>query len=310
MVKWWFHRYVLNGSLRREGALLRIEHADGAIGYADLHPWASFGDLALDEELATLASDRPSRLGRRALAHARRDATARAEGRSLWSGIEVPPSHWLLPSLSAPLPDADALAAQGYRRLKVKLGADLPSELPRLIELMRALPVAMKARLDFNERLDASAFSRFLEATADWHPRIDFIEDPTPLPAEWKEARRDFQVALAADKHAMSAEAEVLVLKPAIHDVLRLAREREGFSRRFVVTSYLDHPLGQAAAAVAAGELARQFPGRVSEGGLLSHEVYEPNAFRIRRQGPWFLAPAGSGYGFDEQLAQVDWRRA
>ena len=100
------------------------------------------------------------------------------------------------------------------------------------------------------------------------------------------------------------------MLKPALVDPLALLGDGGARPDRWVVTSYLDHPLGQSAAALAAAELARAWPGRVEPCGLLSQHVYAPNAFseRISGAGPWFRPPGGTGLGFDDLLEGLAWR--
>jgi O-succinylbenzoate synthase len=76
-----------------------------------------------------------------------------------------------------------------------------------------------------------------------------------------------------------------------------------------VLTSYMDHPLGQAFAAWEAARLALQFPGLVGICGLQTHHLFEPDGF-VELLGPWspqFQAPPGTGLGFDDLLAALPW---
>jgi O-succinylbenzoate synthase len=87
--------------------------------------------------------------------------------------------------------------------------------------------------------------------------------------------------------------------------------DQAGELQRVVVTSYMDHPLGQAFAAWEAGRLALQFPGLVGVCGLQTHHLFEPDAF-TEALGPWapsFQAPPGKGLGFDDLLGKLPWKR-
>jgi O-succinylbenzoate synthase len=315
-----FSPYRLEGSRPRDGALVRLDFAGGLRGYADLHPWTGFGDRPLADECAALTRGEPTRLGCRTLAIARRDAEARAAGRSLFAGLRIPPSHWLVPSLTE-WPqrdrDLDRLAAAGFTRLKIKLGQQLADEIGLLHQLFPRLPDGVRVRLDFNSRLSPQALRHFLEATRPWHAWIDFLEDPCPDLGQWERARGRYPIDLACDRdldrvRTEGPEVEVLVVKPALFDPLAWARESGALPDRWVVTSYLDHPLGQAAAAVAAGELAATHPGWVDVCGLRSQALYAASAFSeaLPGSGPDFPAPEGVGLGFDPLLEGLAWRAA
>ena len=273
----------------RRGALIRV---DG--GFADIHPWPELGDAKLEEQLALLARGETTALTRRSLAFARMDAEARREGRSLFEGLQIPESHWLLFGDDVP---------PAFDTVKVKMPCALDRSLARY-----------RLRLDFNAALTAEEFGRFLDAL-DPDLNIEFVEDPCPYdPRTWRELRK--RVRLAADRER-GEEADVLVIKPAVDDVPHDPRE-------IVVTSYMDHPVGQLFAAyVAAEECGRlvrtsdptsgrdvRSPRLSDRCGLLTHLVYEPNAFseRLRIDGTRLVPPGGTGIGFDDLLGNLPWR--
>jgi len=102
----------------------------------------------------------------------------------------------------------------------------------------------------------------------------------------------------------------VLVHKPACQSsewALRFARRLDV---SLVVTSYLNHPVGQLSAAWAAGALALEDPKRIECCGLLSHSVYQENNFStdMRTQGPFLIPPLGTGMGWDELLKGLSWK--
>lgn len=280
----WIWRYTLiprralsplAGWRPREGALLR----DGD-GFADVHPWPELGDAPLEEQLAKLARGESTPLTRRSLAMARIDGAARAQGVSLFEGLTIPPSHW---------PGADP--PPGFDTVKLK-GID-------------RLPAGVRLRIDFNRSLSAEAFLMIAEGLP--AERIDFIEDPCEYdPAVWAALREQTGLRLALDRPSESvppgspplSSVDVLVIKPAIEDV-------PGDRREIVITSYMDHPVGQFHAAYVA---ATRPPATC---GLFTHVLYEADEFieRIRGEGARLLPPEGTGIGFDDLLQRLPWKR-
>jgi o-succinylbenzoate synthase len=264
------HRYRLiprRGGAPREGALLRVGG-----GFADVHPWPELGDAPLDEQLALLARGSLTPLTRASLHWARIDGAARRRGVSLFEGLTIPLSHW---SGNEP--------PSGFDTVKIK------GVLP--------VPDHVRIRIDFNGRLSPDAFER-IAATLP-RERIDFIEDPCPYDeALWRSLSERTGLRLALDR--FEGVADVLVHKPALH------AEFPSFNGEVVVTSYMDHPVGQCFASYVAAT------NRVSARcGLFTHALYEPDAFieRIRADGARLLPPEGTGIGFDDLLEDLPWTK-
>jgi O-succinylbenzoate synthase len=264
------HRYRLiprSGGPPREGALLRVHG-----GFADVHPWPELGDAPLDEQLALLARGRRTRLTSASLHWAGIDAEARRRGVSLFDGVTIPLSHW-----SGNTPPA------GFDTVKTK------GVMP--------VPAHVRIRIDFNARLSPEEFLRVAETLP--RDRIDFIEDPCPYDEHsWRELRERSGLRLALDRFA--GVADVLVHKPALHT------EFPSFEGEVVVTTYMDHPVGQFFAAYVAAT------NRVSARcGLFTHALYEPDPFieRIEAAGARLMPPKGSGVGFDDLLEDLPWTR-
>lgn len=249
------------------GALIRVDD-----GFADVHPWPELGDAALDEQLALLARGETTPLTRASLHWARVDAGARARGVSLFDGLTIPESHW---------PGNDPPA--GFDTIKIK------GVMP--------VPAHVRVRIDFNARLSAGEFLQIAPNLP--RRQIDFIEDPCPYDEGiWQELREKTGLRLALDR--FQGVADVLVHKPALHTSF------PRFDGEVVVTSYMDHPVGQFFAAYVAAT------NRVSARcGLFTHVLYEPNAFieRIRSDGARLLPPEGTGIGFDDLLEELPWTK-
>ena len=272
----WVHRYELVPRRRlsgvaaegvRRGALLRVGD-----GFADLHPWPELGDLPMEEQLAMLARGETTEQSRASLHMAALDADARARGVSLFDGLTVPESHW--PGNDPP---------DGFDTVKIKGVMPVPEH--------------VRIRIDFNATLTPAEFLSIASTLP--RERIDFIEDPCPYdPQVWAELRTATGLRLALDRTSGADGFDVLVHKPA------LRHEWPVTDREVVVTSYMDHPVGQFGAAyVAATHEAN------SRCGLMTHVLYEPDAFiaSIERDGARLRAPAGTGIGFDELLENLPW---
>jgi O-succinylbenzoate synthase len=153
----------------------------------------------------------------------------------------------------------------------------------------------VRIRIDFNARLTAEEFLGVAETLP--KERIDFVEDPCPYDAAvWRRLRERTGLRLALDRFA--GEADVLVHKAA------LSADFPSFDGEIVVTSYMDHPVGQffAAYVAATHDVAPRC-------GLMTHLLYEPDAFleRVRRDGARLLPPGGTGIGFDDLLERLPW---
>lgn len=276
-----------------EGALVNI----GA-GYACLHSWPELGDPDLKVCLADLAGPRRTRLVRKTLVCLAADGAAREQGRSLFDGAIVPPSHATLPILSETA--VASAVSLGFTHIKTKAGRNLPKELERIRHFAKQWP-ALKWRIDFNE---AGSLNELIAIFSTWETEeraaIDFLEDPLKYHREnWADLRSATGLALANDRglEFETGDSEVLVLKPALDDLI------PGKQRR-VVTSYLDHPLGQAFAAWEASRL-----GTAEICGLQTHRLFARTAFseELGPAGPDFKIPTGSGLGFAAQLKELEW---
>jgi o-succinylbenzoate synthase len=279
----WFWRYELHprgrlsavaGTGARHGALIRVGE-----GYADVHPWPELGDAPLEEQLARLARGETTSLTRRSLKFASIDGDARMRGVNLFDGLTIPESHW-------PEAAGDVPAAFDTVKIKMRRGASIDPAVSRF-----------RLRLDYNATLTPA---EFLDERL---PRdsIDFIEDPCPFDrATWAELRRRSGLRLALDRGTDDdMSVDVLVVKPAVQDVPHSAKE-------IVVTSYMDHSIGQLAAAwVAAGKATS------ARCGLLTHLLFELDPFfeRLRIDGARLVAPAGTGLGFDDLLVKLPWKK-
>jgi len=280
------HRYTIG---KREGALLKILTEIGA-GYCDVHPWPQFGDDPLEKQLDLLKMGVLTPLTQNALEFARIDAEARSRGQSVFEGLTVPESHFLIQNLDQSSERVVSQAVdEGFHTFKVKLGKDLPNELEWLKPLLQFDNT--RWRLDFNGSLTAELARTLLKADLR-SEAIEFCEDPATS------ALVSFPFPIAADWIKCQSY-DYRIVKPAV-DPWKMIDD----SRPMIFTTYLGHPVGQAAAAFAA---AHSNCDRVC--GLLSHRVYPKNRFsqELSWRGPQWKNPQGTGFGFNEQLECLKW---
>ena len=311
----YFHRYTLrsgaalnSASVRRDfpGALICV---DG--GYAAVHPWPEFGDASLEVQLQTLRDGGTTPLLERALHCAALDREARAQGVSLFEGLGIPRSHY---SWSQSLPtelQLRYLQEQGFTAIKVKGFANY-GETRRFLECVAKAMPSLKLRVDFNGCLDAPTFAKFIEfLPLRVYRQLDLIEDPVPYEAAlWQGFRDKWGVRLALDKGWRSGTTgfDAVVVKPARRDWRVVAQVHP--QSPLVLTSAMDHAIGQAYAAYEAALAARDHLGLVDQCGLVTHHLFDGDPFFERLSvidGVLQVDRAGTGLGFDDVLDSLPW---
>ena len=300
----WVSRYFLEaaGSLNArsqrvvyEGVLVRI-----GSGFGCLHPWPELGDPTVIECLQDLARGRETALVKKTLACIEADGKAREEGRSLFDELKVPSSHATLPVLTEAA--VEEAVSKGFGFVKTKAGRGGVSELELIRSLVRTWP-ELRWRIDYNE---AGLFEEIVAGFRNWDAAelgvIDFLEDPVRYdPVKWRDLSKVTGLSLGNDRHQEEDDGSsaVLVQKPAV-DILRKGRQR------MVVTSYMDHPVGQC---YAAWEAARIGCREVC--GLQTHGLFKRDEFTelLGAVGPDFVVPDGPGLGFGDLLEGLEWKR-
>ena len=312
------HRYVMRsrGSLNAKsarcdhrGALLRVDHEEG-VGYGCIHPWPELGDEDLDQILAMLAVGEHTSLSARALQCAEADAAARRRGVSLFDGLTVPLSHATLMMDEASFQSA---VEAGFTTVKVKVGRNPASEAEFISGQARRFPELLW-RLDFNGVLDADAVESWLaDLGEEVRDKIDFLEDAfLPNITPWIDALGPYDIPMAVDREVEDACGGygVAVIKPAVNETGAILERVADEGKRVVITSYMDHPLGQSFAAWEAAKALQSFPNVVDTCGLITHGLFEPDEFTaaLGEPRPDFSPPRGTGLGFDELLKALPWK--
>lgn len=290
-----------------EGVLIRAGQ-----GFGCIHPWPELGDPPLEKCLDDLKGRRFWPIVRRAMRCAEYDDAARSREESLFEEMAVPHSHATL--VKADAGELDAAVAAGFTTVKMKAGRDVAG-VADFLERMTAAHPALKWRLDFNESLDVDTAEAFLSGLSPQARRaLDFIEDICPFSeTAWEVLWKNHRVPLAVDRESAPHRkaAQFTVIKPAVDEPFLLSEAAAMNSQAVVMTSYMDHPLGQAFAAWEAARTELLCPGLVKTCGLQTHHLFEKDAFTelLGEWKPEFTVPGGTGLGFDEQLADLAWVR-
>ena len=295
----------------REGALLALTSESGLSGHGETLPLAGFSDETPDRAAGTLAGLARVLIGREvedlealldmvealapeapttraAVDVALFDLAARAQGvgvAAMLARSEQPRARVEVSALvCGERPEiahrqASAAVAEGYRTVKLKVGAlALERDEARVAAAREAVGTETKIRLDANggwkEREAEQAIARFAPH------RIELLEQPvdardlgglarlsagSPIPIAADEALAG---GYALDEIFARAAASILILKPAALGGLRASQRIAARARAagwgVVVTSALDSALGLAAAL----QLAAALPGPHLAAGL------------------------------------------
>jgi o-succinylbenzoate synthase len=315
-----FPKSVINSKIKikyRPGALLRVRFDNGNVGYADLCPFSEMGDQPLELELKNLLQSKPSALTQRALTVARLDADARAEEKSLYNPKVRVKNHFLINDLHTFEQNRlETLEKNGYSEFKIKLGRDLNVETEKLQNICERLSTTARVRLDFNFTLTRDKFLQWFDKAQKWlRPSLEFVEDAFAYNAkEWREVNERWNIMLALDfaplETKIKAEgAQIVVIKPALEDDQKILKNIAGGPKKVVYTHYMDFPLGQMAALIAAENAALAHGDKILTCGLQHHDIYEGFIFQsaIKHDGPFILPPEGYGLGFDALLEKQKW---
>ena len=257
---------------------------DACVGRGEAAPLPGFGVETYDEALAALdrwaadpEGDPPNEpCAAAAVESALTQLDAEIEGVTLATLLagKTPPqrriaTHALVADLDpeAAAQRAARAAAAGHVAVKLKVAASNPSgngvsvasaadESARIAAVRRALPAGVALRLDANGGWDRSTAIKVLRRVG--YLDIEFVEEPTPQPADWAQISRTVGLPVAADEHLRDPDAldrlvevgaiDVAVLKPAVlggpHATYDLARRASMRGVRSVVSSFICGPAG------------------------------------------------------------------
>jgi o-succinylbenzoate synthase len=300
----------------RELLLLRIESADGHVGYGEAAPFEPYDGIPLERAIATLTrrsrGRRPPQ-ARAAVEMARLDLDARRENRPVGEpGADAIPVNRTL--VAGPPEEAAARAAEGvqegYSCFKLKVG--LPDDEERVGAVREALGSWPALRIDANGAWDAEqaiAAIRKLERFD-----LQFVEQPCRTLEELAEVRARVSAPIAADESVANADdirraselgaCDVVNVKLAHSGGFGPAREALHTASELGIapflSSTLDGPWGIAAALQLAA--SERLPLAC---GLATLELFDAELARVipPPEGGLQAVPPGPGLGVEPSVS-------
>ncbi len=294
------HRYQLNPLVSpnrlsskkpREGALVKVDFANST-GYADLFSWPELGDPTLEQLIESL-KEHPFRQAAATLAWAYYESRAKEKGLSLLSNVIVQ-SHKTMTELSE---------IEGcYKIAKIKISS------------LESFKLAEKFMQDKQQvfRLDFNGLLQTIEEAKDFQSSIpfDFVEDPySSSLMNDPQALKQFNCSIALDRNESPEKinlCDVWVIKPVYYSPEFLFEKMRIIKKRIVITSNMDHPLGQIIALHVAQKRSDETHG------LLTQNLYESHAHShwLTQKGATLEASfKGLGWGLDAELERLTWEK-
>jgi len=232
-------------------------------------------------------------------------------GVSLLKQVNIPESH---ATIVGGMSEVEEAVGRGFKLIKLKAGREINEDAERINAVAERFS-ELKMRIDFNCHLLGSEVGELVELlTPQARANIDFLEDPCGYKDScWLGLRKLYGIRLAMDIGVERVDAlySYAIVKPAKNNVKRVVEKSRAEARKVVFTSYMDHPVGQAFAAYEAGRAADRYRGIVDTCGLMTHNLFEPNAYteELGEVSPEWSYQNGTGLGFDKLLESIDWKR-
>jgi O-succinylbenzoate synthase len=191
---------------------------------------------------------------------------------------------------------ARRLAAEGYRAVKLKVGArDIEEDIETVRQVRNAIGNAMALRLDANRAWDRDTALAFARAVGD--RAIEYIEEPLAEPQRLEEFARRSGLPVALDETLREQRpargyfrdkqwARAAILKPTLHGGVmhceQLAYEALEFGVKPVVSSCFESGLGIAALAHFASTItAEDVPAGLDTGDWFAEDILATR-FQVR----------------------------
>ena len=290
------------GGPGRVGALMAFAFKGGLLGYSDFMPLPVFGEGSLSHELARIQQSHSC--GQSFLIakyNAFLDAAARERGQSLFFGLKIPLSHFLIEDLLS-FKTPNRILEEGFQIVKVKLK---PRELDRQARRLKSLFYFLKGDIKWRFDLNGAPWAPWRHKLRFLNQNLDFIEDPLPDKATSSESH------LFAQDGIVIPGARIRVIK-ASRDRYDLLTKTADFSfwKRWIFTHSLNHPLGQAISAFWAGRFYKNHKRFFETGGFIPpFSLKSAGPYTLNHKGPVFMPPQGFGWGFSQALKKEKWKR-
>lgn len=302
------------------GLLLKLSDDQGKSGYASYHALVTFNDLPAEKFLEGFKSQQYGPSHHLILKYLQQDRQDRHLKMDALTGVFQLENHYLVTeALLMDEPFIEKLAEDHFSYIKVKMGKDIERESQHLLNLVSNLSKHKLAlRIDFNEVFSAQDFEHW-QSEYPLHKKgiIDFYEDPTPYaPDHWQKwSEQGLSLAKDVDANLIGKSfpgIKVLVLKPARINIIEWLKHIENpKDYYYVVTHYMDAPLGIAQAAASALKLKFFIGDRLLPCGLLPlhlKQMPENLQWPLNYRGPHLLFSEDLGLGYSKELEEVEWK--
>lgn len=305
------------------GLLLKLTDETGQSGYASYHSLSAFSDLEAQEMLLSLKENREESQLLKSYLH--QDLQSRKLEMDALAGAFLIENHKLLLNFTQlNLNSLQVYVNEGFRIFKLKMGSNIEQEskwIQNLIVYFQNHKI--KLRLDFNEALGFEEFDSWCNRYVfHQHGIIDYYEDPCVYDESQWTRWKDLGLCLAKDlvdcKYFEKTDfpgVQVLVLKPAKLNIVEwLKRLDNPNDYKYVVTHYMDSPLGVAQAVASAIRFKFFVKDRLITCGLLPVEQLQmplvADVFKshIKTSGPHLVIDGGLGLGYEKEMNSVNWQ--
>lgn len=276
----WFHYY----ELRKKGVLIKIEDDFGNYGISDLSTWPEFGDLSLNEEIAT-----NGKLYQQAIVRAEIDLEARK------NKVKLVSEQIILNNIL--ISDFKNHSQKLNPKLTYKIKGN--QDIIALAEFLNSkADQVFKFRIDFNFSLNESEFSKwFTLLDKKTVGKIEYVEDPFTFNFErWTFWNQKIKLALDWNQSG-DANWDYRIIKPT-RDELQFQ------SKYFSLTSMMDHPVGLAFGLIS----AQKYPDQIH--GFLTLDLFEETVFHSDftfENEKLTYKSNGYGIGFEQQIQNIQW---
>ena len=290
-------------SKTRKGILLKGILSDKSTGFADLCPWEET-DPSTEQQLKLYRQNKATQQFQISLKMISIDAQARQKKQNLLTKSHLIKNHLLIKGHQ----DKHLIKNNPhFEKFKIKMGINIEKENQILHDQVLKKEGEIQIRLDFNNFFQKEDnFFAWCKENQKILPLIEFIEDPYPFSETWEKAMKDFKIELAFDQQKQNTPPKwinIIILKPAIKEI---NINKLSPKHQYVITHYLDHPIGQAHSLATAIRVKNQLKNQLLDCGLTPWET-PPIESTLPLKGNQIFAKKDIGIGSTKYLQKLNW---
>ncbi|MCB0391319.1 MAG: hypothetical protein KDD58_08510 [Bdellovibrionales bacterium] len=298
------------------GALFKLTNKQDISGYSAYHALDSFGDMTVHTFVDNLKNNKLSSRHQLILQYLQQDLQDRQLKMDTLAGAFQLENHFLITDFEFAHDEfLQKIRDEKFNRVKLKMGKDLDRETKWIESKLSFFKKnQIQLRLDFNELFSFEEFDTWLKHTG-FHKEgvIDFYEDPCVYDKTWWKKWKIQGLRLARDCYELEDQeqhegVQVFVLKPSRINVIEWLKKLDNPQNyEYVITHYLDSPLGVAQAAASALKMKFFVGNRLLNCGLLMNHSIPSLEWNISNRGPHILFRDDIGLGFSKELGELNW---